>query len=183
MDADLNACLKAPSRSSPSTALRPLSARAHPSGPPPPSTAAQQELRPPGGTLWQKGRNARGRLGGISVTAGCGLRADAFAGPAYIFRWGQTNAYHGQAFMYGPEDEGWYDRVQAPTRLLVPHTFSAGAKRTRTTVRRSCTDRRMKGGTTGCGLKFQTRAPGCARRSRWDNRRNRKTRIAGMASE
>jgi len=36
---------------------------------------------------------------------------------------------------------------------------------------------------TGCGPKFQTRAPGCARRSRWDNRRNRKTQIAGIASE
>jgi hypothetical protein len=36
-----------------------------------------------------------------------------FADPSYIFRWGQTNAYHGQAFMQGPEDEGWYDRVQA----------------------------------------------------------------------
>lgn len=23
------------------------------------------------------------------------------------------NAYHGQAFMQGPEDEGWYDMVQA----------------------------------------------------------------------
>ena len=31
--------------------------------------------------------------------------------PSYIFRWGQTNAYHGQAFMRGPEDEGWYERV------------------------------------------------------------------------
>ncbi|MFM7866422.1 MAG: hypothetical protein ACKPHU_19615, partial [Planctomycetaceae bacterium] len=36
-----------------------------------------------------------------------------FADPSYIFRWGQTNAYHGQAFMQGPEDEGWYDRVRA----------------------------------------------------------------------
>jgi len=33
-----------------------------------------------------------------------------FADPSYIFRWGQTNADHGQAFMQGPEDEGWYDR-------------------------------------------------------------------------
>ena len=31
--------------------------------------------------------------------------------PSYIFRWGQTNAYHGQAFMRGPEDQGWYERV------------------------------------------------------------------------
>ena len=33
-----------------------------------------------------------------------------FADPSYIFRWGQTNAYHGQAVMQGPEDEGWGDR-------------------------------------------------------------------------
>jgi hypothetical protein len=31
--------------------------------------------------------------------------------PSWIFRWAQTNAYHGQAFMRGPEDEGWYERV------------------------------------------------------------------------
>ena len=31
--------------------------------------------------------------------------------PSWIFRWAQTNAYHGQAFMGGPEDEGWYERV------------------------------------------------------------------------
>ena len=31
--------------------------------------------------------------------------------PAYIFRWSQTHAYHGQSFMRGPEDEGWYERV------------------------------------------------------------------------
>ena len=31
--------------------------------------------------------------------------------PSWIFRWAKTNAYHGQAFMRGPEDEGWYRRV------------------------------------------------------------------------
>lgn len=36
-----------------------------------------------------------------------------FADPSHIFRWGQTNAHHGQAFMQGPEDDGWYDRVRA----------------------------------------------------------------------
>jgi hypothetical protein len=35
------------------------------------------------------------------------------AEPGYVFPWGHTNAYHGQAFMQGPEDEGWYDRVWA----------------------------------------------------------------------
>jgi hypothetical protein len=36
-----------------------------------------------------------------------------FADPSYIVRRGQTNAYHGQAFMRGSEDEGGgYDRVR-----------------------------------------------------------------------
>jgi len=35
-----------------------------------------------------------------------------FADPSYIFRWGQTNAYHGQWFRQGPEGEGWGDRVR-----------------------------------------------------------------------
>ena len=76
-----------------------------------------------------------------------------------------------------------------PCQFEIRHTSSAGVKRTRTTVRRSCRDRKMTGGgTTGCGLKFQTREPGCARRSRWDNRRNRKNtnrrnRIRGAESE
>ncbi len=30
------------------------------------------------------------------------------AGPGYVFRWGSTDAYHGQALMRGPEDEEWY---------------------------------------------------------------------------
>lgn len=30
--------------------------------------------------------------------------------PSYIFRWGSTGAYHGQASMLGPDDEGWYTR-------------------------------------------------------------------------
>ena len=34
-----------------------------------------------------------------------------FESPSYIFRWAQTNAYHGQAFMRGPEDEDWYERI------------------------------------------------------------------------
>ncbi len=31
-----------------------------------------------------------------------------FATPAYLFRWGSTGAYHGQALMRGPDDETWY---------------------------------------------------------------------------
>jgi hypothetical protein len=31
-----------------------------------------------------------------------------FADPSYIFRWGSTGAYHGQALMRGPDDETWY---------------------------------------------------------------------------
>ncbi|MCA9058915.1 MAG: hypothetical protein KDA85_10455, partial [Planctomycetaceae bacterium] len=33
------------------------------------------------------------------------------AAPSYVFRWTSTGAYHGQAWMRGPNDEGWYDRV------------------------------------------------------------------------
>ncbi len=33
------------------------------------------------------------------------------AEPGYVFRWGSTAAYHGQALMRGPEDEGWYQTV------------------------------------------------------------------------
>jgi hypothetical protein len=35
----------------------------------------------------------------------------SIAEPGYVFRWGSTGAYHGQALMRGPEDEGWYERV------------------------------------------------------------------------
>ena len=31
--------------------------------------------------------------------------------PSRIFGLSQTNAYHGQALMQGPEDEGWCERV------------------------------------------------------------------------
>lgn len=34
-----------------------------------------------------------------------------FAPPSYCFRYGSTQAYHGQHFMRSPEDETWYDRV------------------------------------------------------------------------
>ena len=43
----------------------------------------------------------------------------AFAAPGYIFRWGSTGVYHGQAFMRGPEDEEWYSRV--PARDSIEH--------------------------------------------------------------
>lgn len=33
------------------------------------------------------------------------------AGPGYVFRWGSTGAYHGQAMMRGPDDENWYDNA------------------------------------------------------------------------
>lgn len=32
----------------------------------------------------------------------------------YCFRWGSTNAYHGQAFMRSGQDEEWYDRIPQP---------------------------------------------------------------------
>ena len=31
--------------------------------------------------------------------------------PSYIFRWGSTEAHHGEAMMRGPDDEYWYRRV------------------------------------------------------------------------
>jgi hypothetical protein len=36
-----------------------------------------------------------------------------FTDPAYVFRWESTGAYHGQALMRGPEDEGWYQRAES----------------------------------------------------------------------
>jgi len=33
------------------------------------------------------------------------------ASPSYVFRWGSTGAYHGQALMRGPDDEQWYARA------------------------------------------------------------------------
>lgn len=41
--------------------------------------------------------------------------------PAYVFRW-QTGAAHGQGYMQGPDDEGWYDRYVPPDRSG-PHTI------------------------------------------------------------
>ena len=35
--------------------------------------------------------------------------------PAYVFRWGSTGAYHGQASMLGPADESWYEAVGVET--------------------------------------------------------------------
>ncbi len=44
------------------------------------------------------------RLGAVGVAGDpCEL-----GHPAYIFRWGSTGAYHGQALMQGPDDECWY---------------------------------------------------------------------------
>jgi hypothetical protein len=53
-----------------------------------------------------------------------GIAADpcSVGSPSYVFRWGSTGAYHGQALMQGPEDESWYDRcrsaVKTPTEAL-----------------------------------------------------------------
>lgn len=43
-------------------------------------------------------------------------------GPGYVFRWGSTGAWHGQAFMRSPADETWYDRVP-PLTALAPVTI------------------------------------------------------------
>lgn len=42
--------------------------------------------------------------------AGC-VDPCRFAPPSYCFRYGSTQAYHGQHFMRSPDDEEWYDRV------------------------------------------------------------------------
>jgi cellulose synthase/poly-beta-1,6-N-acetylglucosamine synthase-like glycosyltransferase len=39
----------------------------------------------------------------------------AALGSAYVFRWGSTGMYHGQAMMRGPEDECWYEKVPKPS--------------------------------------------------------------------
>lgn len=49
-----------------------------------------------------------------------------FGPPGYVFRWGSTQAVHGQALMRSPDDETWYDRAaqeishQPLGRVLVP---------------------------------------------------------------
>ena len=35
-----------------------------------------------------------------------------YATPSYVFRWGSTGSYHGQAFMRSEDDVGWYERVR-----------------------------------------------------------------------
>jgi hypothetical protein len=40
--------------------------------------------------------------------------------PSYVFRWGSTGAYHGQALMQSPEDERWY---AASAQLSTKHQF------------------------------------------------------------
>lgn len=42
-----------------------------------------------------------------------GMPADPtfLAMPGYVFCWGSTGEYHGQAFMRGPDDENWYDKI------------------------------------------------------------------------
>jgi hypothetical protein len=48
----------------------------------------------------------------IARLNGLGSPADpcSVGNPSYVFRWGSTGAYHGQALMRGPEDEEWYTR-------------------------------------------------------------------------
>jgi hypothetical protein len=49
-----------------------------------------------------------------------GLPADpsAAATPGYVFRWGSTGAYHGQALMRGPDDEDWYEHAGNQTVII-----------------------------------------------------------------
>ena len=55
----------------------------------------------------------------ISRLNGFGIPGDpcAAASPAYVFRWGSTGAYHGQAFMHGPDDQQWYERASGASLL------------------------------------------------------------------
>ena len=48
----------------------------------------------------------------------CGPPADPCeaAPPSYVFRWGSTGSYHGQAFMRSPDDCIWYDRFAKATK-------------------------------------------------------------------
>lgn len=49
----------------------------------------------------------------MSILSSAGPAADPcnHAPPSYCFRYGSTQAYHGQHFMTAPDDELWYDRV------------------------------------------------------------------------
>lgn len=40
------------------------------------------------------------------------LRETSYGLPSYCFRYGSTDAYHGQAFMNGAEDEEWYEKAK-----------------------------------------------------------------------
>ncbi|WP_156514519.1 hypothetical protein [Planctomyces sp. SH-PL14] len=44
--------------------------------------------------------------------------------PSYVFRWGSTQSYHGQAFMAGPRDPTWYDRCEAQGHDLQGASFT-----------------------------------------------------------
>jgi len=39
--------------------------------------------------------------------------------PSYVFRWGSTGRYHGQAFMRGNDDTRWYDRAVENTKPAI----------------------------------------------------------------
>jgi len=55
-------------------------------------------------------------LARLTATGPSGDRCSV-EGSGYIFRWGSTGAYHGQAAMLGPEDEAWYRRVERHTQM------------------------------------------------------------------
>jgi hypothetical protein len=64
----------------------------------------------------------------ISNMNAVGLPADpcSFAEPGYFFRWGSPRAYHGQAFMQGPEDQAWYSNAaQEKSQYAVKSIFPA----------------------------------------------------------
>ncbi|MBL8808538.1 MAG: glycosyltransferase family 2 protein [Planctomycetaceae bacterium] len=64
----------------------------------------------------------------IARFTGLGPAGDpcALASSSYVFRWGSTGAYHGQALMKGPDDENWYIRAHQVSSIDLPMSQSQG---------------------------------------------------------
>lgn len=72
----------------------------------------------------------------------CGPPADPCqeGPPGYVFRWGSTNSYHGQAWMRSPADEHWYEDAPAKTKpqgrnIVIEPAFDEETERVYETVR------------------------------------------------
>ena len=69
-------------------------------------------LRQVGGWVESQRANYDQQLISNLARAGTQGHPDRIAPPSYLFRWGSTNAPHGQHFMGGPESEGWWERCK-----------------------------------------------------------------------